>query len=412
MGTSGAQSVSDDSAEKGRSPAWSPRLAALAVGLAVASLIFAWQTLRVRYTYGGNWSALFCTAGVRPVPPELEHEDLYRFPERVGFDGQIYHYIAHDPIPPWRFQAFVDDPGLRYRRILVPALAFVAAGGDSERIDWAYRAVVLAWIFLGAYWIARFAELCGRSPAWGLGFLFIPAVLMSAERMTVDVALAALCAGVAVYARRPALAPLWLALAAAGLVRETGLLLVVAASIHALLAGKRRAAVLLASAGLPALAWFGVVALQAPAHRYPISPWPFGGLVRALVTPQGYPNGDTDWLSRHWQDANQAADRLALLGIVLALVLALRSARSRRAGVMALAAALFSLQCALHNEPPDAWQEIDNFGRVYSPLLLAVALDSMSSGRRVGLLPPLLLWPRIGLALLGALRAVRRGLTG
>ena len=404
--------MSAESSEPRRPRARSARLAALAVGLAATSLIFTWQALRVRYTYGGNWSALFCTAGVSPVPPELEHENLYRFADRVGFDGQIYHYIAHDPVYPWRFEAFVDDPGLRYRRILVPALAFALAGGESDGVDRAFRAVVLGFILLGAYWVARFAQACGRSPAWGLGFLLIPAVLMAAERMTVDVALAALCAGVALYARRGAIVALWLVLGAAGLVRETGLLLVAAASAHALLAGKRREAVWLASASLPALAWFGFVAVHTPARSYPISPWPFSGLVRALLTPQGYPNGDTDWLSRHWQSANQAADRLALLGIVLALVLALRSVRSRRAGVMAVAAALFSVQCALHNEPKDAWQEIDNFGRVYSPLLLAVALDSMGSGQWIGLWPPLLLWPRIGLALLGALRAVRRGLVG
>jgi hypothetical protein len=389
-----------------------PRLAAVAVGLAVAGLILTWQSLRVRYTYGGDWSALFCTGGLSTVPPDLLHEKLYRIPDRVGFDGQFYHYIAHDPLPPWRYQAWVDDPSLRYRRILVPALAFVAAGGAEDRVDPAYRAVILGWIFLGAYWVARYASACGRSVAWGLGFLLIPAVLMAAERMTVDVAVAALCAGVALHGRGRPTVVLWLLLALAGLARETGLLLVVAAGAHLLLARRRTDAGLVATASLPAFAWFGVVAATTRARAYPFSPWPFSGIVRAFLTPQAYPNGDSDWLSRHWQDANQWADRLALLGVALAVVLALRAARSRQAGVMALAAALFSLQCALHNEPADAWQEIDNFGRVYSPLLLAVALDALGSGRAAGLAPTLFPWPRIGLALLGALRAIRHGVLG
>lgn len=114
-------------------------LSALGVGVLAATLVFAWQVLRVRYTYAGNWSALFCTGSDSPIPPELEHEHLYRFPDTVGFDGQFYHYIAHDPIYPWRFQAWIDDPGLRYRRILVPLLTFLAAGGASDRVDWAYR---------------------------------------------------------------------------------------------------------------------------------------------------------------------------------------------------------------------------------------------------------------------------------
>jgi hypothetical protein len=398
--------------EPSRPATGSIRLSALAVGLLAATLVFTWQVLRVRYTYAGNWSALFCTGSDYPIPPELEHEHLYRFPGAVGFDGQVYHYMAHDPIYPWRFQAWVDDPGLRYRRILVPLLAFSAAGGASDRVDGAYRALVIGWIFLGAYWVARYASLCGRRPAWGLAFLLVPTVLLSAERMTVDVALAAVCAGVAVQARRGATFALYLLLMAAGLVRETGLLLVLAASAHALWAGKRREAALFASAALPALAWFGFVATRIPTQRYPLSLWPFSGLVRAFLEPQAYPNGDTDWLSRHWQDANQTTDRLALLGIAFAVVLALRGLRARPVGIMSLAAVLFSVQCALHNAPPDAWQDIDNFGRVYSPLLLAVALDAMGSEQWSGLLPPLLLWPRIGLGLLGALRAVRHGLLG
>jgi hypothetical protein len=389
-------------------------LAAVAVGLLAASLVLTWQTLRVRYTYGGNWSALFCTGADYPVPEELQHEKLYLFPNRVGFDGQVYHYIAHDPIYPWRFQAWVDDPGLRYRRILVPLMAFVLAGGASDRIDVAYRAVVLAWIFLGAYWVARYAALCGRRAIWGLGFLLIPTALLSAERMTVDVALAALCAGVAVASRRGTRTALFLLLVAAGLARETGLLLVAAASIDALLRGKRREAALFGCAALPVLAWFGFVAAHTTAKPYPLSLWPFSGIVGAFLHPQGYLSGEAqwDWLSRHWQDLNQAADRLALLGVALAVVLAVRGLRTRRAGVISVAAALFSVQCALHNAPPDAWQEIDNFGRVYSPLLLAVGLDALAAGRWIGLVPPLLLWPRIGLALLGALRAVRHGLLG
>ena len=34
-------------------------------------------------------------------------------------------------------------PGLRYRRILIPALAYVLAWGDAVDIDTAYRAVIL-----------------------------------------------------------------------------------------------------------------------------------------------------------------------------------------------------------------------------------------------------------------------------
>ena len=138
----------------------------------------------------------------------------------------MYHYIAHDPWITRGAVTAMDDPALRYRRILVPALAWALALGRDSAIHAAYFAVILGFVFLGVYWLARAMLIQGRHPAWGLMFVLMPAALVSMDRMTVDVALAALTVGFVLYSSDEG--PRWkllLILACAALARETGLLL-------------------------------------------------------------------------------------------------------------------------------------------------------------------------------------------
>jgi hypothetical protein len=51
----------------------------------------------VQRNYGGNWTAFNCTGARFPIPPALAGENIYRFQRSNGWDGQFYHYIAHDP---------------------------------------------------------------------------------------------------------------------------------------------------------------------------------------------------------------------------------------------------------------------------------------------------------------------------
>src|SRR5215469_5863027 len=81
---------------------------------------------------------------------------------------------------------------LRYRRILVPVLAFALALGHSAWIDPAYELVCLFSIALGVYWSCRATVKAGLSPFLGLLLLAFPAVLISVDRMVIDGALAAL----------------------------------------------------------------------------------------------------------------------------------------------------------------------------------------------------------------------------
>ena len=114
----------------------------------VVLLALAWQHLTVKVNYGGNWTALFCTGDAIPPPAALESENIYVFPDSYGFDGQFYHYIAHNPIPPNELTSRVELPGLRYRRVLMPLLAYALSLGNQRAVDLGY--VVAGLLFYAA----------------------------------------------------------------------------------------------------------------------------------------------------------------------------------------------------------------------------------------------------------------------
>lgn len=216
----------------------------------------AWQAVTVHFNYGGNWTALFCTGAQLRQPPELARERIYLFANSTGYDGQYYHYQAHDPFLQRGFFEYVDSPQLRYRRMLVPTAAWLLAFGQDRWIDAAYIAVILGFVFLGSLWGARLAVELQRSPAWGLLFLMVPATLISLNRMTVDIALAALTVGFAWYSGRGLSAPLLSILALAALARETGLLLAGGYCLYWIFQRQSRAAALSMATLLPLVPWY------------------------------------------------------------------------------------------------------------------------------------------------------------
>src|SRR5215469_15348809 len=128
-------------------PAGFPRSAAI-VGLSCALLAFSWQFLTVRYNYHNDWSGLFCTGEKAVLPPMVAAEHPYRFAGAPGWDGQLYHEIAHDPFLQRGNVSYVEGARLRYRRILIPALAYILSGGHDGGVDAAYRLVVILFFAL------------------------------------------------------------------------------------------------------------------------------------------------------------------------------------------------------------------------------------------------------------------------
>ncbi|MFN0170148.1 MAG: hypothetical protein ACKV22_27325 [Bryobacteraceae bacterium] len=359
------------------------------VGLAASALALGWMALTVVYNHRGDWSALFYTGSTVRVPAAIDFERTYQFPRSPGFDGQFYHFIAHDPWITRGFDRNVDNPRLRWRRILLPGLAWMFAAGNDEGIDAGFVATILLFVALGAMWVGRHAGVAGLSPAWGLLFLAVPATIVSLDRMTVDVALCALCAAFAVYATpQPAWRMLGPVLAAAPLARETGLCLPVAYALYALRRKQWRDAGIAVLTSLPAGLWTLYVHAHTAADLTKWTGFPLAGLIARTAHPFPYAT-PTDWLK-------QAAmlDFIAILGMWLALALAVQAFLLRGPGPLELACGLFAA-AAIALSKPDIWTEAYAFTRTQSPLLLCLALAGWPTQFWTSAIPLALSIPRI-----------------
>lgn len=352
-----------------------------------------WQLATVHFNYGGNWTALFNTAPNWPRPAFLASEDIYTFPPgSLGYDGQMYHFIAHDPWIQRGTIAALDDPALRYRRILVPALAWAVALGRDSSIHAAYVAVILGFVFLGVYWLARAMVLRGRHPAWGLMFVLMPATLVSMDRMTVDVALAALTVGFVLYSdSRWKLLPI---LVCAALARETGLLLT--AGYGVFLLSRRRFADLLwaATSVLPAIFWYVYVNGHTP-HQQPPEVGtliPLAGWIERVAQPVAYP------LPRWQALAAIELDYIALAGVALMLGHAAWLAWARRWNARAAAIYVFAAAIIFIGSR-SVWEDAFGYGRVVTPLMVLLAAEDAAEDTRprLAFAPVALIDARIGL---------------
>ncbi len=356
-------------------PRWLIR-SPLAVALLAAALAFGWQALTVHLNYGGNWSALFCAGSRIAVPPSLASDDLYVFPNSSGYDGQFYRFVAHDPFLRTEIRNYLDDQRVRYRRILVPLVAWLFAAGQSGAVDAAYHGVILLFVFLGAWWLGRYAVLRGAAPAWGLAFLLVPGTIISLDRQTIDIALAALTIGLLVYIETDEQWKIFTVLMCAVLVRETGVVLVAAWCLSLLLRRRIAAAVGFAAALAPALCWYVYVVSRTPSSRL---------LHHVLNVDEADVFSVIDWLApvtyalpRPAAWTAVALDYVSLAAIPLALVLALRAAWKRWPGPSGIAALLFGLagNCLLfvfHKGDPYT------LPRVLSPLVLLLAVRGIET---------------------------------
>jgi len=368
---------------------WLPALAAAALGLT-------WQLLTIHFNYGGNLTALFCTGSEMPAPPALEREHIYLFPSSRGYDGQAYHYIAHDPLYRNGIGRYVDAPTTRYRRILLPGLAYLLAWGHQDWIDRSYLACNLVFLFLGTWWLARLLELRRVNTWLAMLYLLVPATLIALDRLTVDMALTSLVLGFVYYAARPDRLRLWLVLALAALCRDTGVVLAVAWAIPLLAQRKFREALGWSAALLPAAAWDVFVSLHMPAGSglSLAKVMPFGGWIEPFLHPAVYPFALPVRIAVH------ALDWLQLAGFLLAFLLGLRRWREARSNALAAACVLWAAMGILL---PPFWEADVYVSRLFSPLLLLEFLD----GRR---LPMAMVVPRAGAQLAPQVLGVLRGL--
>jgi hypothetical protein len=376
------------------------------------ALLLLWQFLTVHYNRGGNWTALFLTGKVFAIPPDLA-PGTYRFPGE-GFDGEMYRYVAHDPFMQRGYVKYLDGPAQRYHRILVPTLAYLLVAGHQPWIDASYIAVIAIFVLLGAYWLSRWAVLAGHQPAWALAFLLVPATLISMDRMTVDVALAAFTVAFAFYWRTAAWTKLFVVLVLACLVRETGVFLVAGSCLVELFHRRLLRAAIWASTALPGLIWYLFIRRTFPEKTHFGVPTWFAkelgpGIFHSMRQPPHYP------LPPLLETIARSGDVISLLAILLASLLAILLLRAHPLDPLSIAAAIFVvLVMVLTNAT--YWVDVNGYARVFSPLLLLVALGSMEGEDRVpwwaGLVPAILVDLRLSMEFASTAGGVVRGLLG
>jgi hypothetical protein len=348
-------------------------------------LVFLCQWATVHANYGGNWTALFCTGAEQPHPPLVASEHVYLFPNSTGYDGQLYHYVAHDPLMRSDLKSYVDDPRLRYRRILIPFLAYALALGQSRWVDPAYELVFLIAVAAGVYWSCELARRNGFDSRWGLLFLLLPAVPVSADRLVVDAGLAALTAAFLLYESRP---KLFLVLAAAALARETGVLLLLAYEIHLVWRRQFRLAGIFLLSALPALFWYAHVQARTVGVPYGLSFIPLSAIVHDVMHPWPYAAGTP------FSPAARFTEYLAVAGVLLSFALAIVWYVRKPAWTVSIAAMLFALM-GLFIQRYDQWQNVYDFGRVFTPSLACLALIAARERKPWLLAPIAMVVPRI-----------------
>lgn len=334
-------------------------------------LVLGWQAATVHVNYAHNWTGLFRVGHAARLPDRLAQR-TFRNPSPAGYDGQFYRLIAHDPLLLGRTAKYLDSPLARSRRILVPGLAWIVALGRDELVDGAYVLVVAAFMFGGVFWLSSLAVAEGRHAALGLLFLIVPATAAAVDSMTVDVALASLTACFAWQVKTGRERGIWVTLAAACLVRETGLLLVAAAVVAAAFQRNFRTAVLLATAAVPVFCWYGYLMAALPARavtaramipRWVVPKRHLGILERALDPPR-YPT-----LSPAYQTLAQSFDRLALGATMGAIILGILRLRRTRPASMKAAMAMHLL-FLLTMTGKYFWNTPYGYARPLSPLFV------------------------------------------
>lgn len=363
---------------------------------------FAWQALTVHYNRGGNWTALFLTGSRFPVPPALASENLYVFPDSAGYDGQMYHYVAHDPLLRHGLQKFVDSARLRYRRILLPASAFLIAGGRQGAVDACFIASNLLFLFFGAWWVSRYFVLSGLSPLWAILFVATPAAVTSLDRLTVDLSMTALAMGFAYYAKIESRWRLYAVLVLAGLSRETGLILIAAYCLSRLAQRRITQAVLFSTAALPTVAWYLYVNSRTEKI---IGSWfvlPLTGMAGWALHPPPYQ------YSVVVNGLIVTLEYLSMAGVFLACVLAVAMLFRNPFGHLEIAAGLFTGLAVCFNE--SFYEDALGGGRVLSPLLIFLVLANAANLSVIWCLPWIMVATRSWLQLLSPFLGIVKGL--
>ena len=299
----------------------------------------------------------------------------------VGYDGQWFFYIAHDPLlrtpDP---ESFLDAPAYRYARILYPTLAWVLALGQPAALPWSLLAVNLLAVLGGAVACYDLVRQLGGSRWLVLAYAFSPPVLIGVTAMLAEpTSFALVTAGLALALRnRHRTAGVVLALAV--LAREPSLLVPLGLGLYALARWdwKRGAAYLLPLA-VP-IGWHVWIWAKLGAFPSAQSPTnfgvPFGGAYYRFGLLIGWHG---PMLGEPVPSTNVLAEATIILVSAAIVVIGLTKILERRD----VFAWLLWLQAALAlGTGPLVWADLYSYGRVLGLLYLAYGLMLLTNPRR------------------------------
>jgi hypothetical protein len=308
-------------------------------------------------------------------------------------DGQLFAGLATDPLVqrPEMVRGGPSEEAYRYQRPMYGWIGWIASLGQRTRVAWALVTVTVLSVVLLVVLAARWLAEMGAHPLWALAILVMPGVFVDLMLVGPEcLGLALVVIGLRQWTRtseasRAESAPRlggnrqipWISVAcfaAAGLCRETLLLVPFVLMVASAVNRRLWAAVSVSLAAGPYLAWvlFLRVRIGAwprpTAHAPALSLLPFGGLLRVLNS---------------WGPGGFVFAAAIIGGAVIALTLGQRSTlRLLVAAHLALAAMLGEA----------VWIRYTAFGRVLLPLwvlsLLAVAPALAARGRLRALRPP------------------------
>jgi hypothetical protein len=142
----------------------------------------------------------------------------YRYDGQIGYDGQMFFYIAVDPV---HARDYLDDPAYRYTRIGYPLLAGALSLFDPRVVPWTLLLLNLAMIGVGVLALAAWLRERG-APAWmAAAYGLYPGTLVGLQRDTSEVMAYGLVAVGTYLCGRRRLALAGAAFGAAVLTRET-----------------------------------------------------------------------------------------------------------------------------------------------------------------------------------------------
>jgi hypothetical protein len=320
------------------------------------------------------------------LPAERFWTDSTRVTEGVGYDGQWFFYLAHDPLlrapnP----ETYLDLPAYRYARILYPTLAWMLALGQPTAIPWSLLAVNLLAGLLGTAAALDIVRQLGANRWLAVGYAFSPPILIGLTAALAEpTALALVTAGVALALRGKHRAA-GLVLMLSVLAREPSILVPLAFGLYALARlDWRRAAAYLLPLGVPVLWHLSILARLGalPSAQSPSNfGVPFGGAYYRLGLLLGW---HPPMLGEPIPTINVWPEVIIILTSVTIVVIGLTKVLERRD----VFAWILWLQAALAlGTGPLVWADLYSYGRVLGLLYFAFALSLLTQPRRAAFLP-------------------------